>query len=198
MTNLSAVVIPILSAIGGYFLKYYLDKKQTASSGRAQYKREMYQNFVDRMLSFYQNPAPTDAIARAERTRQYVESIKEFQKKYVLDASPAVIRAIKRQQHYYKVCTDLELVVDGRTGGRLVSKVFKAMRRDIGTSNWGLGDSGSVIFAPVLINTYEQDMHPLWWGIKNRLRQATILPTRLHKWLHHVRSKLYQWLAQSP
>lgn len=182
-----------VTGVAGYLLKYFLDRKQAAASAGADYKRRMYQDFVETLLDFYQN-ANLDEQAQAERTKKFANDTKEFQKKYVLDASPAVIRAIKKQQAFFKRSQEAGELMNGRKASRANTLIFKKMRRDIGTSNWGLGWSGGVILSPVLMYAYENDMHPVWWRIKKQIKKRfKVVSVPLVHVQRKIKKQFYEW-----
>lgn len=197
--TITTVIIPIFAVLGGiagYFLKYLLDRKQASASASAQYKRDMYQGYVDTTLSFYQKQ-PDNEEEKAERTKKFYEDTKEFQSKFVLDATPAVIKAIRRQHRYFTKCNAKGVEVDGRKSQRKNARIFKMMRRDIGTSNWSLGPTASLIFSPINLYSYEETMHPIWWRVKKRTRKlywrvTASLSTRLLAY----KKRLYDWGAK--
>lgn len=162
---------PLVALVLGYGLKYLVDRKQASSTAGAEYKRRMYQGYVETILKFYHEEQPTDPKEIEERNKWFRESSQTFQKQYILDAAPGVIRAIARLNRYFEAHQNQ--IVDERKAGRMVTKIFKAMRRDIGTSNFVLGPSAGVILAPVLMYNYDKIMHPRWWKIKSRFRKYT-------------------------
>jgi len=199
--TIATIVIPAIAALGGilgFFFRYFLERKQASASASAQYKRDMYQGYVNTVLSFYQNKSSTDEQEQAERTKKFNEETKDFQSKFILDATPAVIRAIRRQHKYFKRCNDRGMDVDERKGQCLNARIFKMMRRDIGTSNWGLGPTAGIIFSPINMYNYEEIMHPIWWREKKLIRKVywrAVAPIST-RWLAY-KKKLYDWAAKS-
>lgn len=190
---LITALISIATGAGGYWLKFYLDKKQNAAVANAAFRRKLYQEYAETILSFYSISPPKNETEIKQRTAKFIQSTNEFHKKFVLDASPGVIRAIKNLQQYNKQVSDKGEVVNGRKGTIKNAKVFKQMRRDLGSVNWGLGRNASVMFGPVLMNSYEQDMHPLWWSIK-RIIYTKVPPFRSLRLTYiKIRDKFYAW-----
>jgi hypothetical protein len=189
-------LISLSTGVGGYWLKYYLDKKQNATSANAKFKRKLYQGFVENMIRFYSPTQPLDAASVEKRTKEFRRNTEDFHKRFALDASPSVIRAVKNLQQFHRRANEKGEQVNGRRGTIKVAKVFKKMRRDMGNTNWGIGYSASVMFGPVLMNTYEQEIHPLWWSIK-RVIYIKVGPVR---WLRSTYIKLkaafYAWSAR--
>lgn len=193
---LITALISLGTGAAGYWLKYYLDKRQNATSANAKFKRNLYQTFVENMIRFYDpTQQPKDEASLAERADAFQKSTNDFLKRYTLDASPGVIRAIKNLQQFHQHANEKGEQVNGRRGTIKVAKVFKKMRRDMGNTNWGLGRSAAVMFGPVLISTYERDMHPLWWSVK-RITYVKLKPAR---WLRlsyiKMRDRFYAWAA---
>lgn len=142
----------ISSGMVGYLVKYSLDKKAQFSSKNAEIKREMYQEYVNFILSFINDLQDQKSDATPEQTKDAVRKMKEFHKKAVLYSSPKVINAYSdMMQHSYK---SGDGGVDGLHYMVLMTNVFKAMRKDIGLSNRGLGSGGIRLMRP-LINDYD-------------------------------------------
>ena len=165
----------VIGLVAGYFIKYFLDRRQALGSISANFKRKIYQGYVNTMIAFYQQAPTTDETELRRRQEAYTRATRLFHKKYMLDASPSVVRAITRQQAY--LAHHQNEKVDERRGGRKTTKVFKAMRRDIGTFNWTLGPSADVLLGPVMMYHYEKIIHPWRWWIKEK--QKLLRPRNL-------------------
>lgn len=186
-------LISLGTGTGGYWLKYQLDKKQNAITANAEFKRKLYQGFVENIIRFYSPVEGKDEESIKKRNEQFIKSTERFHKKFVLDASPGVIRAIKNFQQHSARNNERGEWAYGVKGTQLSAKIFKQMRRDMGNSNWGLGRTAAVMFGPVLVNTYEKDMHPLWWAIK-RIVYVKVKPARLmREYLIKFREAFYAY-----
>lgn len=145
------------SAVVGYMVKYSLDKKAQYSSRNAEIKREMYQEYVNFILGFIAELQNQSANVTTEQQQKIVSEMRKFHKKAVLYSSPKVVNAYSDMLQYSYNSGDggvnsLHYMV-------LMTNVFKAMRKDIGLSNRGLG-SGAVRLMRPLINDYDVTIKP--------------------------------------
>lgn len=152
----------ISSGIVGYFVKYSLDKKAQFSSKNAEIKREMYQEYVDFVLSFISEVQKQTGDTTPEQQQKIVEKMRGFHRRAVLYSSPEVINAYSdMMQHSYKSSNGS---ADGLGYMVLMTNVFKAMRKDIGLSNRGLG-CGAIRLMRPLINDYDTTIKPKEIGL---------------------------------
>lgn len=159
------------SAVIGYFVKYFFDKKAQFSSQNAEIKRQMYQEYVDFILGFINDLQNQTGDATEEQQKDVVGKLREFHKKAVLYSSPKVINAYSDMLQYsYKQKQDsnnysFHYMV-------LMTNVFKAMRKDIGLSNRGLR-SGAIRLMRPLINDYDEKIKPHEIGLLLNARNAS-------------------------
>lgn len=154
---LIAAGLALVGGIVGYFLKYYLDKKQAFSSDNAKIKRDMYQKYVEQILA-------TSRQFKAQLTSQQIEKIqKEFEKHAndfystsILFASPKVVRAHASFMRNEGIAQSNEYAYELMLKN---ARLYKAMRKDIGLSNWGLGWDGEVLLR-ANINDYDTTIRP--------------------------------------
>ncbi len=162
--ELNPIVIPaaiaLVGGIIGYFLKYYLDKKAHFASNNAEVKRDAYQKFVNLTTSFFIKSKKSQRIQN-----NAVEELGEFYKQYVLYGSPKVVRVFANlMQTFYKrgalgINDDDMTKAESRHMIRSMTKVYKAMRKDIGLSNRLLGYGGAALMRAI-ITDYDHVMRP--------------------------------------
>lgn len=147
------------SAILGYLVKYFLDKKAQFSSQNAEIKRQMYQEYVDFILQFLSDLQEQGTDATPEQQKAIVKKMKDFHKNAVLYSSPRVVNAYSDmiQNAYQGSNEGLHTMV-------YMTNVFKEMRRDIGLSNRGLRSGGIRLMRP-LINDYDTKIKPREIGL---------------------------------
>ena len=147
----------IASGILGYLIKYILDRKAQFSTKNAEIKREMYQDYVDLVIDFF------DTSKVAKPTHKTQGEMYAFYKKCVLYASPRVLNVYSDlMQQFYKNPTDENSDVSihqTRIVLKKMTKVFKYMRKDIGLSNRGLGKDGERLFRAI-ITDYDEKIKP--------------------------------------
>lgn len=161
--KLAGVIVSVLgSGAVGYFIKYFLDKKASFTSANGEAKRETYQKFVNIMLSFFHETKKNQVLKR-----NAVDELAEFYKKYILYASPAVIKTFSDlMTHFYKrnngeKADEPMTLRETRKLLRKMTKIFKAMRKDIGLSNKGLGYNGQRLMR-AMVTDYDDLMRPIW------------------------------------
>lgn len=147
----------IASGIFGYLVKYILDRKAQFSTKNAEIKREMYQDYVNLVIDFF------DSSKVAKPTHKTQGEMYAFYKKCVLYASPRVINVYSDlMQQFYQNPTDEKSEVSinqTRIVLKKMTRVFKYMRKDIGLSNQGLGKDGEKLFRAI-ITDYDEKIKP--------------------------------------
>lgn len=146
MNTIITISLPIIGAVVGYFIKYYIDKKRELSTEISKERRELYQRFVDLIVE----------ILSATKTGKSIEDLDliselfNFYKKYILYASPEVINSFSDYfQYLYSIERDNE-PLDAKVQFMKLSKIMKGMRTDLGLSNKNLGHDGVQIFRAFL------------------------------------------------
>ena len=154
------------SAVIGYLVKYFLDKKAQFSSQNAEIKRQMYQEYVDFILNLLSDIQEQDSDVTPKQQKDIVKKMKDFHRKAVLYSSPKVVNAYSDMlQNAYKGNNDnFHTTV-------LMTNVFKAMRKDIGLSNQGLR-SGAIRLMRPLINDYDEKIKPHEIGLLLNAKNA--------------------------
>lgn len=144
-------IIALVGGVIGYFLKFYLDKKAQFASRNAEFKREAYMGFVETTSSFFIN----SKAAKIQQSK-IVDSMAKFYQTAVLYASPDVLNTYADYMQFYyrrnnegKTDRDMEgeELYRAITG---MTEVYRAMRKDIGLSNRGLGEYGEVLLRPII------------------------------------------------
>lgn len=162
----------VASAVGGYLVKYFLDKKAQFSSQNAQIKRKMYQDYVNFVLKFIdevQNQKQSDATPQQQV--KLIKSMKEFHRQAVLYSSPRVVNAYSDMlQNSYR---NNQSSSSSYFAMVLMTNIFKEMRRDIGLSNRGL-KGGAIRLVRPMINDYDDKIRPVEVGLLSRAKSSLI------------------------
>jgi hypothetical protein len=164
-------ILYYVSAVAlGALLKYFFDRRRESASLLAKSKGKMYEGYVNTILDFHLLPSTTDPTEQQKRNDKFLKDTQAFQRRYMLTASPGVIRAIKRQLQFYE--RNQNKIVNPRKENKKNTVIFKQMRRDIGTSNWTLGRTAGVLMSPILMYRYEPIMHPIKWKTKQWVQKS--------------------------
>jgi len=129
--TIASVGATLVGGALGYFLKYFLDKKQEIGSKNADHKRSAYLEVISLMLTVL-SQTKLGTLSDKELVKQLNNSYEQC----ILYASPKVINTFGDLMQY------LFTVGDAQSANETLLKmtrVFKAMREDIGLSNEGLG-----------------------------------------------------------
>lgn len=149
MNNLSpfiSILLPLIGAIFGYFVKYNIDRKREIASEVTKERREHYQLFVNLVIDIFRGTK----AGKQQTDSQQLLKLFDFYKKYILYASPEVINNFSDYfQFLYAVNRD-EISSTHSEHFKKLSKIMQAMRADLGLSNRKLGNDGQNIFRALL------------------------------------------------
>lgn len=160
-TVINSVVIASLCSVAGgivgYYIKSFLSEKERLNSEIAKERRDHYQKFVDLIIGlFSQKRTGVRRKSDAEVNRE----LYTFYKSYILYASPNVIREFS---DYFQVLYE----ADGHSAIKNkdynpeilkgLTRILKAMRKDLGLSNRKLGKDGKEILR-AMISDFDQVM----------------------------------------
>jgi hypothetical protein len=170
--NQATIIVAIFTFIGGlagFFAKYYLDRKQAFSSANAQIKRDAYTEFLDKLLKTTSKFKDKLTLPEVEAIkREFGQYNKEFYGTSVLFASPKVVKKyadfVRNENTIQSGLYQYELMLKA-------SRFYKAMRKDIGLSNRGLGWDGELLLR-ANINDYD-----------STIRSYTKWFNRVKRWL---------------
>jgi len=133
---MNGVAYSIAGLIIGYLIKYGLDKRQQFIAKNAEIKRIAYSELV----VFILDTMSQDKIGKMSNKNMAVR-LNSFYSKYILYASQEVVIAYADlMQYIYKNST-----MDSVITTKLMTKVFKFMRKDIGLRNYMLGSDGELL-----------------------------------------------------
>ncbi len=144
------LVLTFTGGIIGYWIKNYLDKKKELTSEITKERRESYQKFINLIISLF-------ATIKAEKNgknknNDFVEGLYEFYKKNILYASPEVINSFSDYMQYmYKNEVDKQNLT---VHLKLLTRVMKGMRKDLGLNNKGLGNNGEILMKAIIKDYY--------------------------------------------
>src|SRR5690606_33778269 len=90
------ILLPLLGAGIGYLFKYNIEKKKELNNELTKQRREIYQKFVDLIINIFANTK----LNKSNTNANFLKELFEFYKKYVLYASPNVIKAFSDYFQY--------------------------------------------------------------------------------------------------
>lgn len=148
--TISAILLPILGAGIGYLIKHSIEKRKETLNELTRQRREIYQQFVNLVIDLFGN----SKVGKKRSTANMLSELFEFYKKYVLYASPNVIKAFSDYFQFIYNQNDPENT-DTKRSLELITKIMFEMRKDIGLNNKGLGNNG-VMLMRALLNDYHR------------------------------------------
>lgn len=143
------IILPLLGAGIGYLIKYSIEKKKELVNEVTKERRAIYQQYVNLMIGLFANSKTN----KKSSTDKMLTDLYEFYKKYVLYASPAVIKAYSDYFQYMFKQNDNE-ETDSKKHLQFMTKIMLEMRRDLGLKNKGLGKNGEMLMR-ALIKDYD-------------------------------------------
>ena len=143
------IILPLLGAGIGYLIKYSIEKKKELVNEVTKERRAIYQQYVNLMIGLFANSKTN----KRSSTDKMLTDLYEFYKKYVLYASPAVIKAYSDYFQYMFKQNDNE-ETDSKKHLQFMTKIMLEMRRDLGLKNKGLGKNGEMLMR-ALIKDYD-------------------------------------------
>lgn len=143
------IILPLVGAGIGYLVKYNIEKKKELTNDLTIQRREIYQQFVNLIIDIFANTK-----LNKSNTNQ-LKNLFEFYKKYILFASPNVIKAFS--DYFQSVYNPSENEDSNKQSLELITKIMLEMRKDLGLNNNGLGHNGEMLMR-ALINDY----HKIW------------------------------------
>jgi hypothetical protein len=132
--TLITILLPTVGAIIGFWIKSILEKRKEYSNEIAKERREHYLKFVSLTVDIWKG-----VKVKGGKKTDTTKELFEFYKKYILYASPRVIKAFGEfMQFSYN--GDTQKYPKKYFG--LMTKVMYEMRRDLGLKNKSLGKDG--------------------------------------------------------
>lgn len=149
--TLLTILLPLIGGGVGYFIKHQLEKKKQLQSKVNNERRELYQQFVDFIIDILKDTK----TGNKQNDSDYIDTLYNFYKKYVLYASPQVINTYSDYfQYLYRINEDGNKM-DTKTHIQKLTRILKAMRKDLGLTNRKLGKDGENIFK-ALFNDFDK------------------------------------------
>lgn len=139
--TLLTIGLPLIGAGIGYLIKSQLEKKKELNNELNKQRREIYQNFVNLVIDIFAN-----SKFKKNATDYNLKQLFEFYKKYVLYASPNVIKAFSE---YFQYLYNKE-EEDTKQHLSLITRIMYEMRKDIGLENKGLGENGEMLMRALI------------------------------------------------
>lgn len=147
------VSLPFIGAGFGYLIKHYIEKNKEIANELTKQRREIYQQYVNLIIDLFSK----DKIQKNKKEDNLLAELFEFYKKYILYASPNVIKAFSDYFQFIYNQNDSENIEYSKKSLEYMTKIMLEMRKDIGLKNDGLGDNGEMLIR-ALINDY----HEIW------------------------------------
>jgi len=149
LITIMTISLPLLGAGIGFLIKHNIEKKKEINNELTRQRRENYQQYVNLIIDLL---AGTKTNKKKNNTN-ILTDLYEFYKKYVLYASPNVIKAFSDYfQFIYNANEDDPNYT--KNSLELTTKIMYEMRKDIGLNNKGLGKNGEMLLR-ALINDYD-------------------------------------------
>lgn len=140
--TLLTITLPLFGAGIGYLIKSQVEKNKELNNELNKQRREIYQNFVNLIIDIFANTK-----LKRNTSEQNLKALYEFYKKYVLFASPNVIKAFS---DYFQYIYDTEKKEEPTFQLSLITKIMYEMRSDIGLNNKGLGENGEMLMRALI------------------------------------------------
>ncbi len=146
LTTILTIILPLIGAGIGYFFKQGIEKKKELQSEVTKERRELYQQFVNLIIDTIKGTK----VNQEQTDSQMIENLYQFYKKYILYASPEVIVDFSEYFQYIYSTSNTSNKPDNKIHFRRLTKIMKAMRKDLGLSNKKLGTDGEVLFRALI------------------------------------------------
>lgn len=137
-----SVMLPLVGALVGYFIKQSIEKKKELLSEVTKERRLIYQQYVNLIMDIFANTKEPNA-----KEINMVQELYGFYKKYMLYASPNVIKAFS---DYFQFLYTKDIQTNLPKNMKLLSKIMLEMRKDLGLKNDGLGPNGEMLLRAIL------------------------------------------------
>lgn len=145
------ILLPFIGAGIGYLTKYYIEKNKELTNELTKQRREIYQQYVNLIIDLFSK----NKIKQNKKEDNLLAELFEFYKKYILYASPNVIKAFSNYFQFIYNQNDFENDKDSKKSLEYMTKIMLEMRKDIGLKNDGLGENGEMLLR-ALINDYDK------------------------------------------
>jgi hypothetical protein len=140
------IALPLIGAVVGYFIKHSIEKKKELLTEVTKERREHYQKFIDLIMDVFMNAKTEDHL----ESKIVIQKLYDFNKKYILYASPKVIKATSNYFQYLYSKSGETDQLDPRIHIEKLSKIIIEMRTDIGLSNKSLGKNGKKLLRSLI------------------------------------------------
>lgn len=150
-TTILTISLPFIGAGIGYLIKHLIEKNKEIANELSKQRREIYQQYVSLIIDLFSK----NKIIQKKKEDNLLSELFEFYKKYVLYASPNVIKAFSDYFQFIYSQNDFENDKDSKKSLEFMTKIMLEMRKDIGLKNDGLGANGQMLMR-ALINDYDK------------------------------------------
>jgi len=144
------IALPFIGAGIGYLIKHYIEKNKEIANELTKQRREIYQQYVNLIIDLFSK----NKINQNKKEDNLLAELFEFYKKYILYASPNVIKAFSDYFQFVYNQQGNGNVEDSKKSLEFMTKIMLEMRKDIGLKNDGLGVNGQMLLR-ALINDYD-------------------------------------------
>lgn len=139
--TLLTIILPLIGGIIGYFINYFFERKKELYSKVNQERREIYQNFVNLIISFSNENSKLES-------NSIKNELNNFYKKYVLFASPNVIISLT---YFIELINLNDRSEIEKKYYEALTEIIYEMRKDLGLSNNNLGKKGGKLLNAIVI-----------------------------------------------
>ena len=146
LNTLLTILLPIIGAGIGFFIKHIIEKKKDLYSQVTIERRELYQQFINLIIDLFS----ASKTGKSLPDRLTLNKLYEFYKKYVLYASPGVINSFSDYFQYLYLTNNNDEKSDIILHFRKLSRIMIEMRKDLGLSNKKLGTDGERLFRALI------------------------------------------------
>ncbi len=141
--TLLTILLPTIGAIIGFYIKSIIEKRKEYSSEVTRERRELYLKYVTLMVDIWKNHKTNKNQGKNNITKE----LYDFYKKYILYASPRVIKTFGdfMQYTYHQDSQENPKEYFG-----MITKVMLEMRKDLGLKNKSLGSKGELLMRALI------------------------------------------------
>lgn len=152
MTPIIVVVISLLFTGIGYLIRRNIEKKESILNEVTKERRAIYQQFIDLIIDAF----TIVKTGKPSTEPDLINKLHNFYKKYILYASPKVIKSFS-DFFQYQYSLDEQNKPDTKIQLAKLTKIMIDMREDLGLSNKKLDENGEELLRGI-INDFDKIM----------------------------------------
>lgn len=140
---LITILLPLIGGGVGFLLKRYLDKKREIFNENAKERRQAYQDFVDLIIDIFANSK------LGNQQKNHLTKLYAFYKKNILFAPPKVVNAFADYMQFIYHYDEND-IKSQYIQIKMLTRVLKEMRTDLGLKNDNLGEDGEKLMRAII------------------------------------------------